>query len=103
MWSCNPSAAINQSVAAAFGEQVLTTHAVPVRSMIDAGINVSLEGEGSGTFWGALETLITRKDEDGKVWWPAQRVDRVLALRIATQNGANYVVKGDLLGSIEPG
>ena len=102
MWSCNPSAATSQSVAAAFGEQVLTTHAVPVRSMIDAGINVSLEGEGSGTFWGALETLITRKDEDGKVWWPAQRVDRVLALRIATQNGANYVAKGDLLGSIEP-
>jgi adenine deaminase len=26
-----------------------------------------------------------------------------MALRIATQNGANYVLKGDKLGSIEPG
>jgi predicted amidohydrolase YtcJ len=30
-------------------------------------------------------------------------VDRETALRIATQNGANYVLKGDQLGSIEPG
>ena len=43
------------------------------------------------------------KDENGKVWGPDQRVDRETALRISTQNGANYVLKGDKLGSIEPG
>ncbi|MCZ6877788.1 MAG: amidohydrolase family protein, partial [Acidobacteria bacterium] len=48
-------------------------------------------------------TLITRKDEDGKVWGPDQRLDRSTALRVATRNGANYVLKGDQLGSIEAG
>ena len=46
MWSCNPRNAISSSAAAAFGEAVLNTHAVPIKSMIDVGINVSLEGEG---------------------------------------------------------
>ena len=50
-----------------------------------------------------METLITRKDENGKVWGPDQRLDRETALRVATQNGANYVLRGDKLGSIEPG
>ena len=50
-----------------------------------------------------METLITRKDEEGKVWGPDQRLDRKTALRVATRNGANYVLKGDKLGSIEPG
>ncbi len=66
--------------------------------MLDAGVKVSLEGG-----WPAIETLITRKDEDGKVWGPDQRVDRATALRVATRNGANYVLKGDQLGSIEAG
>ncbi len=30
-------------------------------------------------------------------------MDRVTVLRISTQNSANYVLKGDKLGSIEPG
>jgi predicted amidohydrolase YtcJ len=50
-----------------------------------------------------VELIITRKDDKGKVWGPDQRVDRMTALRIATQGGANYVLKGDQLGSIEPG
>ena len=84
--------------AKAFGENVAHTYFEPIKSMIDAGINVSLESE-----WQGVEALITRKGRDGKVWGPDQRVDRAMALRIATQNGANYVLKGDKLGSIEPG
>ncbi len=103
MWSCSPGGAVNNQIAEAFGEEVLHTYAVPIKSMVDAGINVSLEGEGTGGLWGALELLITRKDEEGRVWGADQRVDREMALRIATQNGANYVLKGDKLGSIEPG
>jgi predicted amidohydrolase YtcJ len=98
MWSCNPSTAVGTDVATAFGENILHTYAVPTKTMLNAGINVSLEGE-----WGDIETLIVRKDEDGKVWGPNERVDRKTALIIATQNGANYVLKGDKLGSIEPG
>ncbi len=98
MWSCDLGDAVSTDVAAAFGEQVLHTYAVPIKSMLEAGINVSQEGE-----WEGIELLITRKDDNGKVWGPDQRVDRKTALRISTQNGANYVMKGDRLGSIELG
>jgi predicted amidohydrolase YtcJ len=103
MWSCGSGNAIDEEVVAAFGEQITHSFAAPIKKMVDAGINVSLEGEGAGTFWGSVELLVTRKDEHGKVWGPNERVDRATALRIATQNGANYVLKGDKLGSLEPG
>jgi predicted amidohydrolase YtcJ len=66
--------------------------------MIDAGINVSNEGD-----WDGIEIMITRKDSKGKVWGADQKIDRVTALRVATQNGANYILKADKLGSIEAG
>jgi hypothetical protein len=47
--------------------------------------------------------MITRLDHEGKVWGPDQRIDRQTALKVGTQNGANYVLKGDQLGSLEPG
>ena len=98
MWSCDAGRIVNDSLGAAFGEDVKDRYTVATQLMLDAGINVSLEGE-----WDGIETLITRKDNQGKVWAPDQRVDRATALRIATRNGANYILKGDLLGSIEPG
>ena len=100
MWSCPPLGEGGRApmIGAAFGEEIAHTYVAPIKSMLDAGINVSLEGG-----WSGIETLITRKDEDGKVWGPDQRLDRSTALRVATRNGANYVLKGDQLGSIEAG
>ena len=100
MWSCSPLGEGDRApmIAAAFGDKVAHTYVAPIKTMLDAGMNVSLEGE-----WAGVENLITRKDTQGRVWGPDQRVDRETALRIATQNGANYVLKGDRLGSIEPG
>ncbi|MEE8348379.1 MAG: amidohydrolase family protein, partial [Acidobacteriota bacterium] len=100
MLSCQPLGEGNRAsmVGEAFGDSVADVFVAPIQSMLKAGINVSLEG-----LWDGVETLITRKDEDGKVWGPDQRVDRETALRVATQNGANYVLKGDQLGSIEVG
>jgi predicted amidohydrolase YtcJ len=109
MFSCNPRNAVASDPAAggrsplvAFGADVLHKYAAPFKSMVDAGINVSQELEG-GIIWDGMETMITRKDREGKVWGPHERVDRLTALRIATQNGANYVLKGKELGSIETG
>ena len=100
MWSCSALGEGNRPalMASAFGEQTIHEYVAPIKSMIDNGINVSLEGD-----WEDIETLITRKDATGKVWGPDQGLDRVTALKVATQNGANYVLKGDKLGSIEPG
>src|SRR5262249_37532017 len=50
-----------------------------------------------------IETTVTRKDKKGKVWGPQERVDRTVALRMITRWAADYVLRGDKLGSIEPG
>ena len=98
MWSCDAGRIVQDSLVAAYGEDVKNRYTVATRRMLDAGINVSLEGE-----WDGIETLVTRKDNQGRVWGADQKVDRATALRIATRNGANYILKGDDLGSIEPG
>ena len=110
MFSCSPSNAVASDVTrgarsplVAFGPEVLHTFASPFKSMADQGINVSMEVEGGPGWWDGMEILITRKDKDGKVWGPDERLDRQTALTIATQNGANYILKGDELGSIETG
>ncbi|MEE2822829.1 MAG: amidohydrolase family protein [Acidobacteriota bacterium] len=100
MWSCSPLGEGDRApmIAAAFGDRVAHTYVAPIKRMLDAGINVSLEGE-----WGGVENLITRKDPQGKIWGPEERVDRETALRVATINGATYVLKKDRLGSVEVG
>lgn len=104
MFSCTPLGEGNRAdiMATTFGEAYAHSDVAPIKSMVDAGINVSLEGEGGG-HWRGIQALVTRKDNKGKAWGPNQAVDRVTALRIATQNGATYILKGDKLGSIEPG
>ncbi len=105
MFSCDMGWAIASnpdrgalSTLLAFGPDVLNTYGAPIGTMLKAGINVSNEGS-----WDGIETMITRIDYSGKVWGPDQRIDRETALKVATQNGANYVLKGDQLGSLEPG
>ena len=105
MFSCNMGNAVASNVEAGarsplvtYGEEVLNTYGSTIKSMLDAGINVSNEGA-----WQGVETMITRKDTKGKVWGTDQRIDRKTALKVATQNGANYVLKGDKLGSLEAG
>src|SRR5262249_18366687 len=44
---------------------------------------------------------ITRKDVDGKVWGPEQRVSRQEALYMYTRWSSEYVLKENFLGSIE--
>ena len=105
MFSCEMNNAIASNVErgarsplVAFGPEVLHSHGAPIKSMMDAGINVSSESE-----WDGIETAITRIDAKGEVWGPDQRVDRQTALRMGTINGANYVLKGNQLGSLEAG
>ena len=105
MFSCDMGEAISsnlergaRSTLGAFGEEVLNTYGAPIGSMLEAGINVSNEGS-----WSNIEIMILRVDPQGKVWGADQRIDRQAALRVATQNGANYMLKGDQFGSLEPG
>ena len=85
----------------------------PIRSIIDAGLIVGMEGLGNTRvnddggektpLW-FIETFVTRADvETGKVWNPAERVTRQQGLQMSTIWAAYYLGDEDTLGSIEPG
>ncbi len=51
----------------------------------------------------ALQSMVTRKDMQGDVWGPSQKVTVEEALRICTLNGANASFEENLKGSITEG
>ena len=51
----------------------------------------------------AIQSMVTRKDYDGNVWGPRQRVTIDEALTIATINGAYASHEEHVKGSITPG
>ena len=90
-------------VAASYGEEVAHTFLSPVKSLLDAGAKVVFESDRNSYEWADLEIFMTRKDLEGKVWGAQEAVDRVTALKMITRWAADYVLKGDKLGAIEPG
>ncbi len=105
MFSCAPKYIIDNSPAAAksYGDQYANTFVVPVKSIIDAGMEVAFETAVDTYDLADLQLFITRKDKNGKVWGPQERLDRQTALKTITQWAADYMLKGDKLGSIETG
>jgi len=103
--SCYVRASVYRSgqIAVAYGDKVANTFPSPLKSMLDAGGKVVLESDSNTYIWEDIETAITRKDHNGKVWAPQERVDRPTALKMFTNWAAIYVLKGDVLGTIEPG
>lgn len=51
----------------------------------------------------AIQSMVTRKDFDGRVWGPNQRISIDQALRICTINGAYASFEEDIKGSITAG
>ncbi len=72
------------------------------RSYIEAGLRPVIEGGGENTL-GDLETFITRKDGQGRVWAPQEKVTRKEALWMKTRWVAYISGDEDKLGSIEEG
>ena len=80
---------------------------LPVKSLLDAGAKVSY---GADTHTDpqrqplfSLEVLVTRKIMDGRVFGPREAIDRATALLMMTRWGAEYVLRSEELGSLEPG
>jgi predicted amidohydrolase YtcJ len=81
----------------------------PIKSLIDGGVRVVYENEESwaggdnpNTYFGSAALLITRKNEEGKVVAPEQRIDRVTLMKMMTIWQSDYFMKPEL-GSLEPG
>jgi predicted amidohydrolase YtcJ len=103
--SCYVLISINGSaaIAKAYGDQIANVWPSPLNSMVKAGGRVVLESDSGSYIWQDIRAAVTRKDRQGKVWAPQERVTPDIALRMLTSWAAEYVLRGDKLGSIEKG
>ena len=90
-----------------YGERVVEW-IVPRMSLVNAGIMSGIEMDKpyelvEANAFTDLYWAMTRKAYDGKVYAPNQRITRELALKTATIWPAHYVLREDVLGSLEPG
>ncbi len=90
-----------------YGERV-TSWVVPKKRLVEAQIYNTLEldhaiGSTDLTVFSALSWLITRRAWDGKVYGMDQAIDRETALKISTTWGSRYLVREEVLGSLEAG
>jgi predicted amidohydrolase YtcJ len=105
MFSCAPKyiQSVAPTAAVSYGEAVANTFVVPVKSLMQAGARVAYEADQDTYVWDDLEIFLTRKDENGRVWGPQEKLDKITTLKTVTRWAAEYVLKPDKLGSIEPG
>ncbi len=76
------------------------------RSFLDYGIPVAPASDytpGPYEPLMALQSMVTRKDFDGRIWGPNQRISLDEALRICTLNGAYASFEENIKGSISAG
>ncbi len=83
-----------------YGKEVADRMLAPARSLLEAGAMVS--SETNKPFEG-MARFVTRKTARGTILGAGEAVDRKTALQMITRNGAKYVLKEDVLGSIEVG
>ncbi|MBI4464923.1 MAG: amidohydrolase family protein [Acidobacteria bacterium] len=81
---------------------------VPKKRLNDAGIINTFEmdralGSTDITFFDGLSWFQTRKSWDGKVYGADQAIDRATVLKVATFRGAEFALRENVLGSLEPG
>jgi predicted amidohydrolase YtcJ len=89
-----------------YGEKYLDWVA-PVKSLLNANVKTVMEVDDNeifkvGTVFHYLDVLVNREVE-GKVYNGKERVDRETAMKMATIWAAEYVLRQDMLGSLERG
>jgi predicted amidohydrolase YtcJ len=88
-----------------YGEERLNSM-FALRSFLDTGIRPTMASDyPPGPFepMMALQSMVTRRDINGKSWGPRQRISIEEALRVGTLHGAYGSFEEHLKGSIEPG
>ncbi|HYY24379.1 MAG TPA: amidohydrolase family protein [Candidatus Udaeobacter sp.] len=106
-WSCAPKYLLRaENVMRDYDEATAHRWVVPVKSILDAGGRAVWQQDDSDLgikpFFG-ISTLITRKDENGRVWGARNAVDRRTALMMATRWASEYVLRDKVLGTLEAG
>ncbi|MBI3941204.1 MAG: amidohydrolase family protein [Acidobacteria bacterium] len=76
----------------------------PVKSLLDGGVKVVMEHEGSPTgLFAAMVPLMTRINRQGIAVAPEEAVDRVIVMKMATSWPAEFMLKEKVLGTLERG
>ena len=76
----------------------------PVKSILDGGVKVALEFESDPRrLFATMVPFITRKNRNGIVLAPEEAVDRVTVMKMATSWAAEFVLKEDVLGTLQTG
>ena len=76
------------------------------RSFLDHGIPVAPASDytpGPYQPMMAIQSMVTRKDPQGNVWGPSQRISVSEAMQVCTMNGAYASFEEDIKGSLTPG
>ena len=76
------------------------------RSFLDYGIPVAPASDftpGPYEPMMAIQSMVTRKDTQGRVWGPSQRISVTEAMQVCTMNGAYASFEEDIKGSLTPG
>jgi len=88
-----------------YGEQMMASMFAH-RSFLDYGIPVAPASDYTpGPFepMMAIQSMVTRKDMQGRVWGPSQKVSVTEAMQICTMNGAYASFEENIKGSLTPG
>ncbi len=108
MMSCAPKyiEGTSERILRDYGERYVSW-IVPAMSMIDGGVKPVLEIDTHaiadvGTVFHYLGLLVNRAVE-GRIFAGSERVNRVQALKMSTAWAAEYVLREDVLGSLEKG
>ena len=106
-WSMSPGKlrGTGPAVAQVYGLEIAHRWTSPFRELLDAGAKVTYEG---GDPFADMELFVTRRLDregplEGTIFGARHAVDRETVLRMMTRWGAEYVMRDDVLGTIEPG
>jgi Amidohydrolase family len=86
-----------------WGERLPTMQ--PAKDLFDKEVRIHLElGENRTRMpLAVIQQVVTRKDQNGKVWGAQQAIDRKTALLLSTRRAADFIDRTQTIGSIEPG
>ncbi len=108
-WSLQPFLLydIAPTVSQVWGEEIAQRWTMPTRSLIDGGVKITYGADRWADpqrqpMWN-LQVLVTRQAANGRVYGPRERLDRSTVLLMMTRWGAEYVLREQELGSLEPG
>ncbi|MDA2934335.1 amidohydrolase family protein, partial [Acidobacteria bacterium AH-259-D05] len=93
-------------LAPAYGREMIDRWTFPLKELVDAGAKVTYEASSRRahtTPFYDMEMFVTRKDENGEIWGFRNALDRSTVLKMMTRWGAEYVLREDKIGTLEPG